>query len=337
MLVSIDGGGLCASKTKRFGNYTFSLNMIEALANFDRRNKYIIYSFCNKTQDLILPSNFKYQQIPQQKFWLSGKVSLAEFINKKDIFLALSQAIPFTKAKVIVFSHGLSFLFYKDFYSDSYNRLKNQLNQFISRADVVIVSSSKVKAELKILFPNLEPAVLLYGIPFDYQKSNKKSIRKEKPFFLFVGMNHPIKNVKFLVNSFKVFRRQIKYQNFDLYLVGDFMEFADKKAQVFSLGFCERQKIKNFYARATAYLTSSLYESFNLPVLEALSQNCQVIGLKSAIIPELEKYVYSADNFDEFVQYMSTVASGKTKSINPNELQNKFSWNNYIEHLTSFY
>ena len=53
----------------------------------------------------------------------------------------------------------------------------------------------------------------------------------------------------------------------------------------------ENYKVNLKISNATALLTASHYESFNFPVLEALSQGCPVIGLKSAIIPEFKPYV----------------------------------------------
>jgi len=83
-------------------------------------------------------------------------------------------------------------------------------------------------------------------------------------------------------------------------------------------------------------LTASYYESFNFPVLEALSQGCPVIGLESAIIPELAPYVNLAKSEDEFIKLMKTVP------VKPNlklikYLKSEFNWKKYVKKLVKLY
>jgi len=84
-------------------------------------------------------------------------------------------------------------------------------------------------------------------------------------------------------------------------------------------------------------VTASFYESFNLPVLEALSQGCQPIGLSSAIIPELSPYVYVAYDKNTFVENMRRVAEGERKNIEYGKLNKEFSWKSYVEKLQQLY
>jgi len=338
MLVSVDGGGLCTENNNRFGNFIFSKNLIEALGKFDKQHQYLIYSFCDKAKELHLSSNVSYKKILPRRLWLSGRLSVEELFSKKDIFLALNQAVPFTRSKKIAFSHGLSFLFYKDLYKNSYDRLTKQLNQMISKADEIIVSSAKVAEEFNSFFPAFKPIIIPYGIPFDYlSPNNQSSIKIKDNFFMFAGINHSIKNIKFIVDAFKVFKSKKKYSNYSLYLVGEFKEFESPKEKIFSLGYLERNELKKMYRKAAGYLTASLYESFNLPVLEALANGCQVIGLETAVVPELRKYVHQANNFDAFLQAMNNVAQGKIKAIDFEKLQKEFSWKNYVEQLINLY
>jgi len=95
--------------------------------------------------------------------------------------------------------------------------------------------------------------------------------------------------------------------------------------------------LKKLYQRATALLTASYYESFNLPVLEALSQNCPVIGLESAVVPELSSYVHKAKNLKEFVYWMKKVVNGQTKKIDMKRLREEFSWKTYVSKLIETY
>ena len=110
-----------------------------------------------------------------------------------------------------------------------------------------------------------------------------------------------------------------------------------KSKRVFVHHHLSREKLRTLYRKATGYLTASHYEIFNFPILEALSQKCPVIGLETAIIPELSAYCSIAKNEEEFVQKMNIVASGKAKTPELESIRKAFSWESYVRQLTGLY
>ncbi len=321
MKISLDGGALCANQESRFGNYFFSLNLIQALDSYDAENHYSIYAFCKKPKELELLSKTVYKQLTPKKMWMRLRVSLEERTNKHDIFLALNQAIPTTSSRIVAFSHGLSFYYHRDLYPDSYSILMKQLMTMNERATFIIVSSSKVEQELASVLQNKARVVVIpFGIPLDFITYSKTRRRK---YFLHVGMNHPIKNFEFLMRAFSEVKKDRRFRDYKLIRIA--------KSSL------SRGKLRKLYQEAAAYVTSSLYESFNLPVLEALSQNCPVVGLRSAIIPEFYDFVNVADNRQDFISMMKKIASADSKKINQTKLRNKFSWQNYVKKLTKLY
>ncbi len=309
MKISIDGGGLGAKTGERFGNFVFSENLIKALSLYDKKNQYFIYTFDNLKPKL---------------FWMKGRVSLEELREKKDIFLALNQALPlYVSGKIISFCHGLSYYFYPQYYSKKdVIRLNKQLKEMLNRSDYIVVSSEKVKKELTIINYSVKNKtfVIPFGIPFDMldQRLPRNDI---KPYFLFVGMDHKIKNIEFIRESFREFCELREFKNYKLIIVTK---------------NCSRKKLCNLYKNATALLTASHYESLNFPVLEALSLGCPVIGLKSAIIPELRPYVNSANNIKEFVGNMKKIIiKPNVQSIN--RLYIDFNWQSYVKNLVKLY
>ena len=332
MKISVDAGALCSPH--KFGTYVVAHNILDALGQFDKENSYTGYIYKRSSQ-LPTAANLKYKVLHPKFGWMSLRVSAEELLHPKDIYLGLSQAIPWvTRAKVISFLHGLSFFYHKDLYTDSYEALKDQVMFATTRSQKIIVSSAKVRAELEEQFGYKDAVVLPFGIPSDMveQSALKKT---QRPYFLFVGMSHQIKNVQFLVQAFTIFKEQQSHRDFELILVGDHGQFADEKLSIRSVKV-DRAELRDLYSNATGYLSSSLYESFNLPVLEALSQNCRVIGKSSAIIPELREFVTVADMVEDFVDGMKSLVSAK-KSINNEKISEKFSWEKYVNKLTSFY
>lgn len=327
MKISVDGGALNPKNNQRFGTAIFSENLVKALQLYDNKNKYSVYTFKNLGPKL---------------FWLKGSVSIEELKQKKDVFLALNQAIPlYTSGKIISFCHGLSYYFYPQYYpKKDVIRLNKQLKEMIKRSDKIIVSSEKVKEELTSMYRYIEGKIIVlpFGIPFDMVKSSifVKTTADKQKYFLFVANNQLVKNVKFVLQSFNRLKQNIKYKNYKLFLVGNWKEYENKKQGIISIGNVSRLKLKKLYQKVTALLTASYYESFNLPVLEALSQGCPVVGFKSAIIPELEPYVNLADNLDEFVENMKEIPK-KPNVQSINRLYKTFNWKNYVNNLVKLY
>jgi glycosyltransferase involved in cell wall biosynthesis len=334
MKVAIDGGGLCAKADQRFGNYAFTKNLVEAISRYDHKNKYILYSFCDKPKWLKTNYQIEYQEIRPLIGWLKLWISLREWQTGSDVFLGLNQSFPKTKAKKIAFSHGLSFYHYPELYPDSYKKLSQQLNSILKESEFVVVTSKKVKDELLRINKNIasKTKVLLPGIPFDMETQSRKKLKKEN-YFLFVGMKHPIKNIDFIIKTVANFNQRYK-KNYELYLVGN---FDINSSTIKSFSNLSREKLKKMYQQATALLSASFYESFNFPVLEGLSCGCPVIGLKSAIIPEMKQFVHLADDEEDFLSHMKNITRGKIKKIDQKKLSQIFSWKKYIEQLKSLY
>lgn len=336
MSISVDGGGLCLTSHKQFGNYTFSANLLTALNMYDIGNDYTVYTFGKNRYDKPVNSHILFRKLPQ-KAWMKLHISLSEFIRPKDVFLALNQAIPiYTKAKIITFSHGNSFLLHKQLYKDDYDRLKAQYDEYIKRSDYIIVSSQRVKDEIlaREHHAKLEKKIvtLPFGVPFEFLTFEKQ---KRQPFFLFSGMNHPIKNIDFILQAFYHFRQGKNYNHFKLYLVGPYLHYASDDVKVFP--HLSATELKELYVTSTAYLTASHYESFNFPVLEALSQECPVIGTMSAIIPEMQPYCQIAHNQEEYINILRSAAAEKCTVVSKEDIVEQFSWDTYVKSLVELY
>ncbi len=333
MKISLDAGALCAPDDNQFGNYTFTYNLVRAIAQYGKKHQYFLYSFCNKDRSIILSRNMIFKRLRPRLFWSKVRVGVEEVFRRKDLYLALNQSIPLmTFSNIISFSHGLSFKFYKGLYRN-YDTLNEQLEEMVKNSDRIVVSSKRVKNEMAEIYPKIDKKIIVipFGIPFDMPPPERR-VKKEE-YFLHVGMDHPIKNVQFIINAFKKFKKSKKYRDFKLILAGYTRKINDKS--IVTIPFVERGALKKMYQKATALLTASHYESFNLPVLEALSQKTQVIGLRGAIIPELRPYVRSADDIEEFIELMK---KSVTKPLRvKRHLTKDFSWKNYIKELEKAY
>lgn len=337
--ISIDGGALCSQHNERFGTYSVTVNLLRALGTYDTTNAYSVYTFCQRHKTLynIKSPNIAFQTLRPAQGWMKYRVSLAELMQKHDIFLALNQALPlYARGKRIVFCHGLSFYYHPDLYTNIATKLQEQMSQYLRHADHIVVSSRRVRKELQHILPTKntpEVHVLPFGIPFELQTYEKKA---REPFFLHVGSNQQIKNKDFLIDTFLQYINTKRHRTYKLYIVGAKRSDIIHPDIIF-LPHTSAEKLKDLYQRATAYLTCSLYESFNFPVIEAISQRCPVIGLKSALIPEHTDFVYTARDQKEMLDYMKKVSTGRRKSIDIAVFEGLFSWQEFVRKLTLLY
>lgn len=338
--VGVDAGALSPDINKQFGNYVFSWELIRALSEFDHHNTYTLY-----LQSKITPhfSNMKQRILKPNLGWLNTKVSFAEICNGNNVFLALNQALPlYTPAKKIAFCHGLSALKFPSFYPDSARRLKHQLEQMLISADKIIVSSLAVKNEIRALYPhyNYQKIVVLpYGIPFYFQEYIPRYNRKR--IIMSVTSKHHIKNLKLTLDTFSQFRKEFGSEKYKLVLIGINSANLPTKFRsdqsIIALGHVRHIDLVKYFQEAACLLSTSYYESFNFPVLEAISQKTPVVAISEAIIPELKPHVtIGKANHKHLAQLLSKV-SVHPLNIDLGQLQKQFSWANYVNNLITLY
>jgi len=110
-------------------------------------------------------------------------------------------------------------------------------------------------------------------------------IRRDRPYFLFVGTIEPRKNVPALVAAWRPLRNEA-----NLVLIGRRREDAPPKQNEPNLeciGAVPDADLPSWYAGATACVYPSLYEGFGLPVLEAMQYGAPVITSNDPAITEV--------------------------------------------------
>jgi glycosyltransferase involved in cell wall biosynthesis len=334
MKISIDGRELPGVRGTTFGTTVVSENLLRAVSMYDKNNLYIVY-IVNKNQKIVEKKNFLFHKMSSWLGWTKIRIALEEMISPKDVFLSLNQFIPFYKSgKGITISHGLPFYFHKNIYRGSYGRFMSQFKNYMKKSKFVIVGSKKVKDEMLQIYPDKKNQIIVipYGIPFDMQRYTES---ERKKFLLFVGMNHLVKNVLFIIEEFRKLKSQPGYEDFKLYLVGPFEKYKSDDIEVFLS--IARKDLRELYREAACYVTASVYESFNLPVLEALSQNCPVVGLESAIVPELGEFVNVVTRAETFTDEIVKVVNGGAVKYNKRRLESVFSWEKYVKKLVELY
>jgi glycosyltransferase involved in cell wall biosynthesis len=326
MIIGIDGGALCSDS--RYGTYRYSTELIATLGK-DSSHTYHLYSFCTLPQRDLLVT----KQLKPAHGWMKIAVSTEILRTKPDVFLALNQALPVILPRVtIAISHGLSFYQYPEYYLQDYNRLASQLKDYVTRADRIVVSSTRIVEELSVYAPGSEEkaVVIPFGVPHHFLDLPPLT---RKRFLFYVGSDQPIKRVDLVVQAYRRLRKKPGYQDMKLVLAGVSRNRIEEGVTV--LPQVQHEQLAVLYRQAYAYVTASRYESFNFPVLEALSVGCPVVGLESAIIPELQPYVRVVTEPADLSDALIGLKPG-TESVQ-NTVHARFSWKQYAKQLTTLY
>lgn len=127
------------------------------------------------------------------------------------------------------------------------------------------------------------------------------------PYFLFVGTLEPRKNLPVLVEAWREVRR---HHAIDLVLAGrrraDCPELPEEQG-LRLVGEVPDEQLPGLYSGAFAFVYSSLYEGFGLPVLEAMQCGACVITSRAAAEAAGDAAVY-ADGAEELARAMRAVA-----------------------------
>lgn len=219
--------------------------------------------------------------------------------------------IPFFKCgtSLVVTVHDLiHWIFRKEFYSVTQAFYAQAFfRRVVQLADRIIAVSKQTKDDLIQYFGATPERVRViyegvceeFFIPPDPTEREQLLKRHgiSTPFFLYVGLIKPHKNLKRLVSVFRKLQSERKIQS-GLVLVGKkdrHYRCEDKVLQDLhtedgiwylpSVG--SRQELRGLYASARALIHPSYYEGFGLTVLEAMAAGTPVIASRTASLPEV--------------------------------------------------
>lgn len=140
-------------------------------------------------------------------------------------------------------------------------------------------------------------------IPIDKKRFNKKNsgkkIRekhniKDEPVFLYVGRISPHKGIHFLIKSFKLVQK--KYADSKLIIIGKhtFPKYTKKlkklaNKNIIFTGFVPDNELPYYYAACNIYTTASLWEGFDIPIVEAYLTGKPTVAFNVGSHPEVLK------------------------------------------------
>ena len=253
----------------------------------------------------------------------------------------------FYHGRMVVTIHDLAHLalpeINKGFLKQAYAKI--MFRMATKKADQIACVSKFTISELKKYVPSVDEKKihLVYnGVDEKWFSVKKGEPVHDKPYFIYVGNVKPHKNLRRLIEAYKLASPQLKQ---DLILVGKKEGFINGENSIseFIKGFENRiiftgyvsdEKLMQYVAQADAMVFPSLYEGFGLPPLEALATGTPVLASNAASIPEV-----CGDNVTYFDPYSiqsikDCLCNFSTKRCDTCIFNRKiFSWNNATDQM----
>src|SRR5258708_30202 len=277
------------------GVYYVALHLLRELSKIDTKNKYILYSFNKIPKETMQQFSSEWEnRVLSSKGWLYSSLPL-EFIKQKpDVFLALSQAMPwYHPFTTIGFIHGLDFL--PEFNAKRNKKLKKNSEYLIQHADQLITTSQFLKESLNKQYHKTNVVASWLGVDPVFFK-NIKPYKMDTPYFLFVGTLKPSKNIPAILKAFSIFLKKTKRNYKFLFIGSDFwmdknitntINALNLSQHVTCIPSIESTLLPKYYKGAVAFVSPSLYEGFGLPFVEAMAAGSPIIGSDVGGIPEV--------------------------------------------------
>jgi len=277
----------------------------------------------------------------------------AMYKSRADVFLccAFPGPILMWDKRVISIVHDLTpFKYGETMAKDAMRTWRLLIRHAIRTNGLILYDSRTVMEEVKNLFHRRKNSVAIpLGVDIAERADNsileKFNLEKDS-FFLSVSTLEPRKNLKYLL---KAFAQMEKSSNLKLVLTGGSgwkLEDAigtvaqDLEKNVVFTGYVSDEELKALYQNANCFVSSSVYEGFGLPVVEALRNDLPVLISDIPVYREItdNKAVYfgleNPENLKKCLeQAIATDMRSTEQFAQLKEFTVRYTWDNYVEQL----
>lgn len=227
-------------------------------------------------------------------------------------------------------SKGKKIYFIQDY--EIFSGSEKEVNKTYSLPLNRIVVTKKLHDLLEEKF-NVESTIIYNGL-LSNEFINRPKIKHDKKNILMLANMAPNKGCLEGLNILKDL--SIKYDiNVTLFGVKTVENIPD---EFIFLENPSRDILLEAYYNADIYLFTSKYESWGLPVLEAMSYQCAVVGMNTGALEEIGKNDYNAliaNNYSELYSLLEKLLNDdillKKLQLNGYELAKQYNWENSYE------
>jgi glycosyltransferase involved in cell wall biosynthesis len=219
MHIGIDASRMSVAMRTGTEHYTFEL--VAALAQLDRQNRYTLY--CNQPPAALPPlgQNFTLRRIPFPRLWTHARLSVEVALHPPDVLFIPAHVLPLgaplrPKLRTVVTIHDMGYMRFPESHTVAQRRyLRLSTNWSVRAASQLIAISGATRDDL-IHYAGARPekiSVVSHGVsprfrPIEDQDALAAAQAKygvTPPYFLYVGTIQPRKNLVRLLEAFAQF------------------------------------------------------------------------------------------------------------------------------------
>ena len=355
------------------GMETYLKNIITCILRSDKENYYVIFANKKNYESFNIEQNncekvlclVKKGLGPRKFFWEQCILPFQVAKNKIDILFSPAYISPaFLSCKSVVTIHCMKYSHHPE---DFDKIILPYLNLFIPlsarRSDRIITVSHYTKSELvkNLNLNDKKVSVIYYGVArefspdlgFDVKNELRHTYGIKDRYILSVAALKSHKNVLSVIKAFSVLKKKYGLEH-KLVLVGqgrkklsginEFVSELSLESDVLFVGGVPNEKLAPLYCGADLFVFLSLYESFGMPLTEAMACGTPVISSNRAAMPEIvgdAGILVDPYSIDEIAFQMNRVLSDKQlrKELIEMGLERVkiFSWDKVVQRLLSVF
>lgn len=307
MIIAVNGNE--ANVLKRVGSNQYAFELLKALADFDRKNRYLVYLARPPLNDLPQErKNWQYRIVGPPRLWNIFGFPRALFQQRPRpnlVFNPGHYAPLFSPAPLVVSIMDLGYLHYPEQFTRSISaKLKFWTAFSIKKANHILAISEFTRNDIINTYRINPEKVTATPLGYDQQKFGMKAavdeinqVRRKYgirgKYILFLGTLKPNKNLEGLLEAFG----QLGASNLELVIAGKkgwLYESIYQKAKDLNLekrliftGFVTEQEVPVLMTGAEVFVMPSFWEGFGIPVLEAMALGTSVVAARVASLPEV--------------------------------------------------
>src|SRR5436853_2446497 len=293
VIVGIDGTP--AVRTYLTGTEVYARSIIGALAASRGTRTMRVYANAVDAPPW-LPPAVEWRGIPFPRLWTHWRLRQALRRERPDVTFIPSHVLPFALGlKAVVTIHDVGHRREPRSYSRRARWYLEATTRYAARRANRLIAVSKATAEDLVRFyhvPGGRVAVVHSGVDPRMRPQDPARVAHVMhrlgiagPYFLYVGRNHPRKNLSMLRRAFDEARR--RGLNATLVLAGPGHDHALSSVVLPPLPYVSPDDLPALYAGAIALALPSRFEGFGFPALEAMRCGTAVIASSAGALPEI--------------------------------------------------
>jgi glycosyltransferase involved in cell wall biosynthesis len=334
-------------RKKKHGMDIVALELIRHLQETDHENEYFILVRRDKDRGVLSETkNFHIVELPSVVYPLWEQYYLPRAIRriKPDILHCTGNTAPLRLPKeiqLILTLHDILFI-QKMYFSNGtlYQKLGNLYRRWlvpkiVPRCAQIITVSNFEKSQILAYFQLSPSSVKVVSNAFSRQYYEdlpddkilfyKKKYHLPGRYILFLGNTDPKKNTENVLKAFAIYCKNNKgpvslvMPDVSAFFLRNLLHKIRERGIrkfIHLTGYVSNDELPYLYKKSSLFLYPSYYESFGIPLLEAMASGIPVISSLGGAIPEITAgaaFLVNPDNPDEIASAMREVLSDVQK------------------------